>query len=229
MIMALTKNDIRPAAKAATNATAASPSPNNEQEVFASLPEPVKALPVVQWLSIGEPPAVRIEPGQYFPELEPIGQHLPEIIEGGLDAWKSKGGELVLFNPLFIDPGELQLAEESGKLDQLVPTYAELSGSDPQPIPDDKFSGMLEAQDDLQRRLQELSAPDESTETPPQSSAPIVADLTSGGQVSAPPPPSPAQTRIAQTRLKQLQPGAPTSGPAPGAGRLLNGLLRRTV
>jgi len=43
------------------------------------------------------------------------------------------------------------------------------------------------------------------------------------------PAPASAQNKLATARLKSLSPGSPTSGPAPGQGRVLNAILKPTV
>lgn len=43
------------------------------------------------------------------------------------------------------------------------------------------------------------------------------------------PPSSSAQKKLATARAKNLQPGSPTSGPRPGAGRIINNILKPTI
>lgn len=43
------------------------------------------------------------------------------------------------------------------------------------------------------------------------------------------PAPAPVPGPVTTQRLKNLSPGAPTSGPAPGQGRILNGILKTPV
>jgi hypothetical protein len=60
---------------------------------------------------------------------------------------------------------------------------------------------------------------------PGQAPAPAAMSSPSGPQGL----PAGAQRSLAGARIKALQPGAPTSGPEPGAGRLLNQILRPVV
>jgi hypothetical protein len=61
----------------------------------------------------------------------------------------------------------------------------------------------------------------------PASSQPPQA--ASGSLPLAPPAPASVQRRLMQQRVTNLSGGAPTSGPAPGAGRLLNNILKPVV
>lgn len=182
--------------------------------VFDDLPPDVQAVPVIKMISIGNPPAVLIEPGQYFPSLEPIGKNLPKIVAAGLDFYKSAKGDGVLFNPLLINEAELKKADESGKLEKIIPKYADLTGEQPQEIPDDKFEELLKQQEDNATGLRQLSQQSEK----PSAMAP-----------EAPPPPAQAENKIAQARTKNLAPTTPTTRNVPGGGTVLNGLLKRAV
>lgn len=188
-------------------------------DVFPNLPQEVKGVPLVEWLAVGEPPAVRIESGQYFPELEPLGKHLPEVIKGGLDVYKAQSGDTVFFNPLFISEQELQVADQEGTLPQAVPSYSELSGSKPQQMTPEKFDELLNQSEDLQIRLKELSTPGDEVEEPEPAAEPS----------AIPQSPAMLQNNLAAQRARQLIPGAPTSGPSPGAGRLLSGILKKAI
>lgn len=179
--------------------------------IFDDLPPEVQQVPVVRLLAIGEPPAVLLEPGQYFPALEPIGRNLPKILQGGLDFYKSTNGEGVLFNPLFIQEPELKRADETGKLREVVPSYAELMGEEPQVIPDDKFESLLKQQEDNEIGLRQLSQQPEAAEVPVE------------------PPPAVTEGKIAQARTKNFAPTTPTSRGVPAGGQILNGLLKRAV
>lgn len=48
-------------------------------------------------------------------------------------------------------------------------------------------------------------------------------------QAAGTPPPANAQKSLATKRANNLQVGSPTSGPVPGAGRILNNILKPTV
>lgn len=178
--------------------------------VFEDLPPDVQSVPVIQLLAIGEPPAVLIEPGQYFPALEPIGRNLPKLLNSGLDFYKSTKGDGVLFNPLFINEDELRLADESGKLEQLVPKYSELMSEEPQVVPDEKFEELLRQQEDNEIGLRQLA-----NEAPP-------ADLVE-------PPPAAVEGKVAQARTKNFAPTTPTRRNVPGGGQIMNDLIKRAV
>lgn len=62
----------------------------------------------------------------------------------------------------------------------------------------------------------------------PTSEAPA-APAEAPAQPAVAPAPSGVQNRLATARTKNLAPGGPTSGPAPGQGRILNSILKPTV
>src|SRR5262245_58489977 len=66
-----------------------------DQHVF-NLPPEVKKLPLIKAISVGQPPAVRVGPGEYYPELRPLVTKLPQIIEGGLDVYPAATKDIVL-------------------------------------------------------------------------------------------------------------------------------------
>lgn len=194
-----------------TNAGPTASTDTKPTEIFQDLPPAVAAIPAVRMLAIGEPPAFRVEPGQYFPELEPLGKDIDKVLQGGLDIFKTQGGEVVVYNPLFIGEAELKQADATGKLGEIIPPYGELSGSEPQEVSDEKFQELVQAQDAAPSKMQALSV-----EEAPQ-------------QAAAQPPPAKVQGQINSARVQNVKPQAPTSGPAPGSGRVLNGLLKRAV
>jgi hypothetical protein len=195
---------------------AAKPAGAELPNIFDDLPPDVQQVPVIKMLAVGDPPAVMIEPGQYFPALEPIGKNLPKLLKGGLDFYKSMKGEGVLFNPLFLGEAELKKADESGKLEKMIPKYAELMGEDPQVVPDDKFDEILKQQEDNERGFRQLNQEDQGAEQAP-------------AETQAPPPPAETEDKITQARTKNLAPQTPTTRAVPGGGQILNGILKRAV
>lgn len=189
-----------------TESTDAAPPP-----IFEGLPKEVQNIPLVQWLSIGKPPAVRVLPQEFYPELRPLVKNIGEVLKNGLSIYGSQTGDAVLYNPLFIGPEELQAADQQGNLAQVIPSYGELTGQQP-PVLDAGTMKEVEGEiTDAKRQLADLQAP--PTAAPASMGAPSVPKL--------PPPPKP----LTASRLKGLMPGSPSSGPVPGGGRILNALL----
>lgn len=182
-------------------------------KVFEELPDSVADLQVVQWISMGKPPAARVGPGEFYPELEPLEENLVEVIDAGLGVFQAQSGDTVLYNPLFVKEEELQTADAEGKLDLVAPTYGELTGKSPQEI-DDKTAKRLDkhAKNNMQKLSAGASTSDRAAK-PAQPSTPV----------SKLPPGAQEKLVGAQTNKSNLN--SPTSGPRPGGGRILNSIL----
>jgi hypothetical protein len=190
------------------------------KEAFPDLPDEVLQVPVVQWIAVGRPPAVRLEPGHYYPELKPVQKHLPSLMKNGFNIYKSKAQDLVFFNPVAITGEELMAADEGGKLESFVPSYGELMGKLPNEMSDEQAAQELVDAEEVQRGLAaEGFAPNtqETPGTPPSSQTPV------------PPAPAAVHAKLAASRSRPLGAGAPTSGPFPGAGRIPNALAVRPL
>lgn len=204
-----------PAPSSAPTATEAAPNPFD-------LPPEVAQAPIVQMVSVGAPPAVRVGAGEYFPELDPILEQLPTILQQGLDLFKAQDESFVFFNPLFITEQELAYLDQNGQLASAVPDYASVTGSQPQEIPDEEIGAYVDRGDALKEKLMALGTP--------QGPAP------GAGQATGAPTPVPAadpgaQQAAAQAAARAIaaMAGEPTTGPRPGGGRLLNALLAPTA
>lgn len=187
--------------------------PGNPPKIFEALPDEVADIQVVQWVSAGKPPAVRVGPGEYYPELEPIEKNLTETVDAGLDIYRASSGDLVLYNPLFLDSEELKLADAEGKLDMVAPLYSELTGKTPEPI-DEETANRLEGY--AKRNVKELAA---RGVTAPQDGA------AEGTATPVSRLPAEAQTSLVRAQVDKGQMNSPTSGPRPGGGRILNSIL----
>lgn len=219
--------DIQPAASETPEAPGAAKGASKDpvallKSVFPNLPDDVLKIPLVQWLTMGKPAAVRIPPGHYYPDLKPVQTHLPALVDNGFNVYKAQStGDVVLFNPLYMPPTELQAIDQKGKIDQMIPDYGTLTGQAPKEMTDEEAQQQVTDGENTHR---ELMAKGYSA-----SPVSVPAPVSPTAQVSGPPP-APAVLRgIAKARLASLNPGAPTSGPAPGQGRILNGLLTPTV
>lgn len=191
------------------------------KQAMPDLPDEVAALPVVQWIAVGQPPAVKFPAGHFYPELKPIEKNFASLVQSGIAYFQAADGGNVLYNPVFISQAELQAADQKGVLDEVIPDYSRLSDTKPQAMTDEDALESVQNQENAQRGLANIGL------------GPL--DAPQGGPASVPvgamPPPAPAasQNRLNTARLASLAPGSPTSGPAPGGGRILNDLLKPTI
>lgn len=189
----------------------------------SGISEPLLQVPALQGIMAGTPPAlsVNIKAFEKNPVAELIVKNKDPLMQAGMGFYQSMSGDLgVIYNSLHIHPEDLQAADKAGKLTAIAPPFdsvnAEISKSGlgnpalrPTNVPKAPRGPVLKA--------------------PPQS----------GQMVSPEPAPQPApavrqataalQKSVLGVRAKNLQAGGPTSGPAPGAGRLLNSILRPAV
>lgn len=208
---------------AAAPTETASPAPSataGEPEIVNpfNLPPELARIPAVQLVSVGAPPAVRVGPGEYYPELDPLVDRIDEVITGGLDIYKALDESLVMFNPLFMTAEELIYLDQQGKLATVVPDYGEVTGSQPQEISDEQVASFVDRGDAAAAKMREISGPGEEP-TPVQAT----------GTPTPVPGPTPAeQGAVLNSQAKGIKAfgGEPTSGPRPGGGRLLNALLQ---
>lgn len=105
----------------------------------------------------------------------------------------------VLFNSLFLTHEQLAAADAAGTLDEIAAPYGEVAASYQQLIDEDQAKAGT------------------------GKAAPAVP-----GAMPTPPPAS-VQNKLATARIDSLEPSSPTSGPAPGQGRILNSLRKVVV
>lgn len=195
---------VAPVADAAPVAPAAPEAPKTE----SGLPDDVLRIPSMRALLTGSPPAARIDPKRdsNLPELAIIKENTKPLLEAGFDFYQSKTTpDQVMFNTQFVSKKELEAADKAGKLDTIAPPFDELKS-----FFDQGISGE--------------TAP---ADAPADGAAALPA--VSNTPVALPPQPAGSANKITQARLKNLAVGSPTSGPQPGAGRILNNILKPTV
>ena len=200
MAVTLTPEDIIPAAAPEDAATAVPPASEPASDT-ASLPEDVLAIPAMHGLLHGAPPAI-YSPNtrRKDPELAIIAKNADPLLNAGFGFYKSKDGKFsVLFNTAYITEDQLKEADKAGNLTQVAAPFDQVKNSY-----DAAISG-------------------------PQGAPGAPAPVAAGPQASAAPISAGAQDKITTARLKNLPYGSPTSGPAPGAGRVLNNILKNTV
>jgi len=196
------------------------------------LPAPLDKHPVLKKIQLGAPPFFRVAPGEYYKSLEPIEEGVPDLLTHGLEIYGAKNGDYVLTNPAFAGEDELRAVDESGKLPEVVPTYAQVSGETPTKMDEAAAKRRLATQEKVKRKMAELQ-----TRSPKGDRPAIMADLAKApvAKLGAPAPvpamaaPSGGGSNgsLQKSRAKNLQPGSPSSGAVPGGGRVLNGLLKQ--
>lgn len=203
-------------AEVAPTAPAAAPPPSEPEEAAETqLPEELLAIPAVQAVFAGTPPAVsmKIANAGQRPEVKAIAENKDALLGAGMAFYRSLSGELgVMFNILKLNPEDLKAADKRGVLRQIAPD----------------FDLVNHEVSKLGTQHPAFSAGEPGAAVPPAMS--VGAPQAASGQLSlSPPPPASVQRRLAQERLKNLTLGAPSTGPAPGAGRLLNSVLKPVV
>lgn len=175
------------------------------------LPDDLLQLPVVQSLLAGSPPAVSA-PLQEFSkrgEAKVIADNAPTLMKAGMGFYKSLDGATgVIFNQMYVHGEEIKQADAAGKLQEVAPPYDAVEGAVSK-------SG--------------LAHPALSGKTP---AAPANAAIPTPPQAAQAPMqgmPASAQRKLATARVKNLDPGGPTSGASPGAGRLLNSIMKPVI
>ena len=176
----------------------------------APLPEDLVKIPALQAIVAGSPVAVslHLKGADDRAEVKLVTQHKDALQEAGMAFYKSISGDIgVMYNALRVHPQDLYEADKQGKLLQIAPNF-------------DQVNHTLEKagihHPILNAQAPTGAMPSATPIAPPQASA--------GGMV--PPAPSSVIRKIATQRMLNAQPGAPTSGPAPGQGRLLNQILK---
>lgn len=187
------------------------PVASGEAATGGELSDDLLRIPAVSGLLAGEPPALStsIADMDKRPEGKVIENNLSGLKKAGVGLYRSLQGDVgVLFNHFYITGEELKAADEAGKLQEVAPPFdavnAQISsmGADQHPA--------------LKKREVPQGFKTAPAPTPPQSGSPV----------TAPAPPTKSEAEIQQKRMANMQPGSPTSGPKPGAGRMLNSILK---
>jgi len=205
--MPISPEDILPANNAPVAPPAAPEAPTTPEAKPAKsekgdsvIPEEVLQFPVVRALLKGAPPAVFSPTGDKSPEVAVIGKNYKKLLEAGFGFYRAKDGT-VMFNNMFVSPAEIKLADQEGRLGDFAPPLSELNQTF------DQF--------------------DQGGAAAAPGAAPAPVSGAAGQPMAAPTPS--VTNRLTTTRAKNATPGSPTSGPNPGAGRILNNILKSAV
>lgn len=210
--MPVMPSDVVPVAEAPAPAPIdpqAAPEPE-ELPAEAALPEEVLKIPAMGALLQGSPPATYGPLKSKMPEIQTLSKHAQDLKNAGFAAFESESmpGNFVLFNGLIVKPDEVMQADKAGQLDSVAVPFESLVKS---------FDGAKKG----------------SEETPAEGAPP--SEVAPGGAIapsaasSVPALPASAQRRTMSARVANLVPGSPTSGPAPGRGRVLNAISKPVV
>lgn len=179
--------------------------PKSEKKHSADDGLPDKLLsevPALHLLMQGSPPATYAPKGADFPELKLLEKHGKELAGAGFRAMPTADGKsIVFYNGLYLNPDKIKEAEKSGSLDKIAAPYAELRSA---------FEGAKNSSAPAGEAAPAAPAPPPSV-TPESQPAPSV------------------QKKLTTARIASLAPGAPTSGPLPGSGRILNSIVKPVV
>lgn len=157
----------------------------------------------------GSPPAVsaNIEAAQQTEFGALVAQYGQQLQQAGMAFYRAQNGDLgVVFNQLFVPPEEIQRADQEGRITEIAPPLEDVEQAiltgDPNANP------VLNAQ------------------TP---GSPPVAQAGGAAPTAMPPAGGGTPSRVTTQRKQNLAAGSPTSGPRPGAGRILNEILKPVV
>lgn len=190
------------------------PNENAPKAKASGLPDELLQIPAMQAIFAGSPPAVSasIQEFQKRPETKLISSSKDALMKAGIGMYRSLAGDLgVLFNQLHINGQDLIQADKEGRLQEVAPPF-------------DSVNDTIGKSGD-QNPVLTASVPG----GPKTASAPTPGASASPAPVSAKGQPASVQNKTATARLKNLTPQGPLSGASPGAGRILNNLLKPAV
>lgn len=172
----------------------------NPAAMLELLPSDVLDNPVIFALAKGKPGAVSAPKKSKDPIVQSVIKNAEPLVAAGFGIYESIDKKTdVLFNTKSIDAGDLQEADQQGRLMDVAPPFNTVSGSAPA-----------------------------GAGAPAAGGAPAPSALPPASAPESQPAPS-VQNKLASERTKNLQPSGPTGGPAPGAGNILNAILKRPV
>lgn len=193
----------------------ASPTQQQQQQPAEEMPiaPELLKLPAIQAVMVGNPAAISmpVKGSENREEVGLIAKNKDALMAAGMGFYRSISGNLgVMFNGLKIHPDDLIAADKANQLTKLAPDF-------------DKVNHEV-GKSGKNHPILQAGAPMAAAASP-RSSA-IAPQAASGSLPLVPPAPASVARKLAAQRVMNLSPGAPTSGPAPGAGRLMNQVLR---
>lgn len=215
------------------DATPASPDiqPTQPAAQPTGLSDKLLKMPAMQALFAGAPPALSAPVKDFTQakrdEAKIIKDNLPALQQAGMAFYKSLSGQLgVIYNQMHVHLSDLQAADKAGKLKLLAPDFDQISHA----VAKSGAKNPVFAVRGVPAGFKTAHSV-----APPQLTATLAPQTPLGAPGQVVPPAAPqgstagVQRKLATARLGNMQPGAPTSGPAPGAGRLLNAILKPVI
>lgn len=187
-----------------------------------ALPHDLLKQPAMQALMAGAPPAASIPIKEFGKRDEGklLAKNKDLLQQAGFMFYRSMHGNTgVIFNALHIHPEDIQAADKAGKLQAIAP---------PWDVIDHAVAKSGHNNPVLTRTHAPAGFATPTPKAPPQMNLPPGASPAPAAPIG-PSQPAGAQRALATARARAMQPGAPTSGPEPGAGRLLNQILKPVV
>lgn len=191
-----------------------------EQEPSQKLPHDLIKRPDFMALVAGSPPAIslRLKGKENHEGLNLVKKNWPALQKAGFGLYHSLSGEFgVLFNALYIHSQDLQAADKMGKLEQIAP-------------PADAIAHAV-GKSGLTNPVLRAGAPPATFASPKSIAPPQAAsgNLPQPSQSVVPSKNPPGLGKAQGARFSNLKSGGPLTGAAPGAGRLLNSILKPVV
>jgi hypothetical protein len=167
--------------------------------MLETLPADLLDNPLIFAVAKGQPGAVSAPDKSKDPVVKSVVKNAQALVAAGFGIYRSIDKKTaVLFNTQTMHPGDLEEADQQGRLLEIAPPFetvnstAATAGAE---VPIEGGAG-----------------------TPPTAAS-----------IPASQPAASVQNKLATARTANIQPGTPTSGPAPGGGSILNSILKRTV
>jgi len=227
--MALTADDLSPSVTpqnpapdmAAESAPAQGAENPAEEQQAAALPHEILKMPTFMALIAGAPPALSARIGKGHdnnPAFDVIRKHKDVLQQAGFGFYKSLSGHFgVIYNSLYVHPQDILAADKAGQLQNIAP-------------PADAIHHAIAKSGLANPILRVQNAPGGPAQpkslAPPQTANGM---LPVPSQQATPGPAAGVQDKGQQARLTALKSGGPLTGPSPGAGRLLNSILKPVV
>lgn len=187
-------------APAPETAPAAPEEPKADTKAGDELPdELLKEAPALQLLLQGSPPATFASKDAEYPELKVVAKHIKELGKAGFGLYQTTDKANVV---LF---NGLYVTPEDVAAADKAGTLDKIA------VPYDELRGALGAQDGAASASGAESAP------------------TTAPAAPASQPAASTENKLTTARVKNLSVGAPTSGPVPGQGRIINNILKPVV
>ncbi len=187
------------------------PNENAPKAKAGAFPDELLQIPAMQALFAGAPPALSASLADFAkrPETKLITGNKEALMKAGIGLYRSLAGDTgVLFNQLHINGEDLIQADKEGRLLEVAPPFDSINeatskSGDQNPVISASVPG----------------GPKTATPALPASPSP-----SAGGNQ-----PAAVETQTNAARIKNLSPGGPTTGMSPGAGRVLNTILKPVI